>query len=81
MAKHKPIKIRLRDSIKLFIVNRLGKLFVCGRMWKQEKKFKRLYEIGAERIESELNLVKIMKDLRNIKILMKNSLMSKRVKK
>jgi hypothetical protein len=31
---------------------------------------------GKERIETELNVVKIMKSIRDIKILMKNSMMS-----
>ena len=31
---------------------------------------------GRERIEKELNVVKIMKSIRDIKILMKNSMMS-----
>jgi hypothetical protein len=31
---------------------------------------------GKERIEKELNVVKIMKSIRDIKILMKNSMMS-----
>ena len=36
--------------------------------------------MGADRIEAELNIVKVIRALRNIKILMRNSLMSKQVK-
>ena len=39
-----------------------------------------MYEDGTQRIEAELNIVKVIRALRNIKILMRNSLMSKRVK-
>ena len=35
---------------------------------------------GKKRIEKELDIVKIMKSIRNVKILMKNSLLSKDVK-
>ena len=40
----------------------------------------RLYEEGQDRIETELDLVKLMKNLRNMKVLMRNSLMNKQVK-
>jgi len=36
--------------------------------------------MGSDRIEAELNIVKVIRALRNIKILMRNSLMSKKVK-
>lgn len=36
----------------------------------------KLVKEGKKRIEKELNIVKIMKSLRDIKILMKNSMMS-----
>ena len=39
----------------------------------------RLYKKGKERIEDELDIVKLMKDLRHMKILLKNSLMSKKM--
>ena len=35
---------------------------------------------GKKRIEKELDIVKIMKSIRNVKILMKNSLLSKDVR-
>lgn len=35
---------------------------------------------GKKRIEKELDIVKIMKSIRNVKILMKNSLLSQDVK-
>ena len=40
----------------------------------------RLFEEGRHRIEAELDLVKLMRNLRNMKLLMSNSLMSKKLK-
>ena len=40
----------------------------------------KLYERGQDRIESELNIVKIMKSMRDMKILMKNSLMDNQIR-
>ena len=40
----------------------------------------RLYEEGQDRIETELDLVKLTKNLRNMKMLMRSSLMSNQVK-
>ena len=42
----------------------------------KEKKLLKVLNEGKERIETELNAVKIMKSIRDIKILMKNSMMS-----
>jgi hypothetical protein len=39
----------------------------------------KLYDIAEDRINKEMNMVKLIKGLRNIKILMKNSMMSKKV--
>jgi len=39
-----------------------------------------LYDLSSERIEKETDIVKIMKKLRNLKILLSNSLMTPEVK-
>jgi hypothetical protein len=49
-------------------------------MFKKRDKFLSLYEKGQDRIDTELDIVKIMKSLRNMKILMKNSFMDGEVK-
>ena len=45
------------------------------RFWKKHKKLTKLYSDAQERIESDLNIVRITTGLRNLNILMKNSLM------
>jgi hypothetical protein len=44
------------------------------------KKLRLLFETGEERIESELNIVKFMNNLRNFKIVLENSLINPEVK-
>lgn len=44
------------------------------------KKLNRLIELGSKRIDGELNVVKIMNDLRNLKILLKSVVMTKEIK-
>ena len=48
--------------------------------WKKKAKLEKLIEIGSDKIEGELDVIKIMNDLRNLKILLKYSLMTKDVK-
>ena len=43
-------------------------------------KLQKLMNIGSNKIEDELNVVKIMNDLRNLKILLKNMCLTKDVK-
>ena len=77
--RHHEIKITWQDNLRLFLANSLGGLF-CDCCWGKKRKMQRLYEEGQDRIETELDLVKLMKNLRNMKVLMRNSLMNKQVK-
>jgi hypothetical protein len=43
------------------------------------KKLSKMYEIGSNKIEAQLNIVKIITNLRHMKILLKNSLMNPEV--
>ena len=57
----------------------MGKCFPFKK-WEKRNKLTKLYNAGSERIESELNIVKLLNDHRNIKILLKNSLMDENTK-
>ena len=37
------------------------------------------YKLGKERVEKELNISKLVKDLRNLKILIKNSFLNDKI--
>ena len=63
------------DNIRLYFANLLGPMCSTCCFPKRDK-FKKLYEEGEDKIESELNIVKIMKTLRDMKILLKGTLMN-----
>ena len=44
------------------------------------KKYMRLYERGEERVENDLDIVYIIKTLRNLNIYMKNTNLTKQIK-
>ena len=46
------------------------------RCWKKGPRLKKLYKNGEKRINKMINLPKLVKDNRNFKILLKNSLLS-----
>lgn len=78
LQKHRLIRLSLRDHILLFIHNNLGAV-ICQKvcLWKKKDKLQKLYSQGQKRIEKDLNLVKLVRNLKRIQILMKNSLMTK----
>ena len=63
----------------LYISGVFGRCF-CDFCWSKKKKLQKLKTQGADKIEGELNIVKIMNYLRNFKVVLKNSLMTKDVK-
>jgi hypothetical protein len=75
LAKHKEIRVRMADNVLLFLQNRLGCLFP-SRLWSKSDKLAKLFEEGADRLDTNLNLVKIIKNLRNMRCLMKYSLLT-----
>lgn len=61
----------------------MGPLFcynACGLQEKMAKKYIRLYERGEERVENDLDIVYIIKTLRNLNIYMKNTNLTKQIK-
>ena len=80
MQKHKKIVLSVKDFLKLYFARALGRFmpqFLFGGNKRQ--KLMKLYDIAEERLEKEMNMVKIIKSLRTIKILMKSSFLSKAV--
>ena len=52
---------------------------LCNFCWKKNSKLTKLYEEAEEKIEEELNIVKIANSLRDLRILMEKSLLSKEI--
>ena len=81
IANYRNIKLDFKDTLFLYLSDWFGFLY-CDKCWSKSKKKRldRLLEQGSKRIEGELNIVKILNDLRNLKILLKNSILTKEIK-
>lgn len=76
LNNHQVIKLSKKQSCKLYFMSLLGCCF-CGR---KKNRLWRLYTEGQDRIEKEFDLVKIIKSIRNIKVIMKHKLMNEKLK-
>ena len=72
------MKLKGRDIAKLYITNTIGKK-CCLKKWTKYEKLTKLYELGESKIEKELDIIWIMNTLRNVKIILRNSMMSDEV--
>jgi len=77
---HRPIRIAMWENILLYVSDSPFGFLIPSFMWKKKKKLLKMLHDGKKRVEKELDIVKIMKSIRNVKILMKNSLLSHDVK-
>jgi len=68
------------ENILLYISDSPIGFLIPEFLFKKKKKLLKLLHDGKRRIEKELDILKIMKSIRNVKILMKNSLLSPDVK-
>ena len=78
-SKHRHISISTKDSCCLFISNKLDCFFpTC--CWSKREKLTKLFETSEDRIEAELDLIKVMRNIRSQKILLKSKLMDKQMR-
>ena len=77
--KHHEIRIKMFDGIRLYIANSMG-CFFPRFCWRNVNKFQQIYEETNDKIDGELNIVKIIRNLKDIKILMKYSLLTPELK-
>jgi hypothetical protein len=79
---HRKIQIGTFDKVLLFFSQLLGPLspfvFVC---WSKHRKLLHLYKEAQEKVDAQLNVVKIIKNLGSLKILLKNSLMTPEIER
>ena len=69
---HQPIKLGMYISFKLLLMNFLGCLFCkCARKTKDNQLLK-LYENGSKRLKNDLSVERIIKNLRDMRILLKS---------
>lgn len=67
------------DNILLYLSNQLGCLFPCI-CWSKREKLNRLYEKSNDRIDKELDLVKVVKNMKSFRVFLKNFLMTEKIK-
>jgi len=80
VKKHKYIRIKFWENLLLFFSDSWFGFIIPQKYWSKKRKLLKLLREGRKRIEKELDIVKIMKSLRDIKLLMKNSLMTPEIK-
>ena len=78
---HYPIIRSFSQRVHLFISMQLSclKKYNCAST-KRMVKFKKLYEIGHDKIEAELSVERIVNSLKNLKILIKNKFLDDHLK-
>ena len=69
----------MRDNVLLFLTNYFS--FLNCKLWSQREKFQTIYNQTGLRLKKEMNIIKIIRSLRDLKILMKNSLLTPEMKK
>jgi len=56
-----------------------GKAFICGdALWSNKKRYHYLYSQTKERLNKELNIIRLVKTIRNIKLYLETSVMDKK---
>lgn len=80
IKKHKLIKIPTKEKLLMFfhvyIPQCISKLF----SWRKKESFLRLYNEGKQKIDRDLNVIRLVKNLNFLKIFMNNNLMSEKVR-
>ena len=76
---HRHINLSSKDNICLYLANQLGCLFPCI-CWSKREKLQRLYEKSNERIDKELDLIKVVKNMKSFRVFLKNFLMTDKIK-
>lgn len=79
IQKHRLIRMTVKDKFCYYMYNQIGFLFFCGKCWKNQDKIVKLIDEAQERLDQELNIIKIIQTLRNMKVVLKSSIMSQDV--
>ena len=77
---HYPIQLRLFTSFKLYLMYTFGCLFCKCTRNKTDNQLLKLIEIGKERLENDLSIEKIIKRVRDMKILLKEKFLDEQTK-
>jgi len=81
IKKHKFLKIDLKQSLRLFISKFCSLNSRCCNMESDEvKKLSKLYHEAEHKIYHDLNVVRLIKTLKDMKILIDSHIMDKKIK-
>jgi hypothetical protein len=72
-VSQKLIHLRLRDSLLLFVVNKISFIKRCIP---KVNPYVKIFKEGEKRIQSQMNVMKMVKDLMNVKIITESKLMT-----
>lgn len=76
---HRHIHLSVIDNIFLYLSNQLGCFFPCF-CWSKREKLQRLYEKSNDQIDKELDLIKVVKNMKSFRVFLKNFLMTEKIK-
>ena len=77
---HRVINLKKSDKCCLYLQNLMGPCFICRICWKNRSKLNKLFEKTQERLDIELDIVKLIRNIRNSKYLLQSSLMNPEIK-
>ena len=78
MKQYSEIKLKTKDSVCIFISNRFVD-FRSTTLWTNRKMMLKMFKIGVSRLVKEFNMVRLIKNIRNQKILQKMTLSNQNV--
>ena len=73
---HRIISLKRKDKICFYLSHTLGQFFCCKCCWKNNIKINKLFSETNKRLLTELDIVKLIRNIRSSKILLNNSLMN-----
>jgi len=70
----------VKDTVLLYLSN-FANWLVPNKLWPKKSLLKKVYSKSADKIEGHLDILGIVKDLRIMKVLLANSIMTKKVQR
>lgn len=81
IMKHRLIRLTQQDNVCLFIHNLVGNFIAdCICPWKNKKKIMKLFNESKRKIEKEFNIIKLLKNQKLFKEIMKVTTLSDRMR-
>ena len=79
LEKHHTIVLAPLDKFKLFL-SQYFEICCLKQCWKRKKKLMKIYEQGVSKIENDLNVFKLLQNVKTMKTMLKKTDLTKEVK-